>query len=306
MLRVYAPASDGNDEARYVETIRREIDALPLAGGTPVANSYRTPAIYELYRDYAGFRLTQAQATKIGNHKFPGRSGRKPLAIVLHIQEGTTMGSLNWWASGNADASSTVMVQLDGSVLRVIPETDGPYTNGDVSRPSAKGQALITRIGGANPNLVTLSMEIEGYSGDLLTAGPLNAVCWQASEWMTAFGLTVNDIYRHADINSTTRAGCPGVLFDQVMTALKGAAPGPVAWPGKPVWMPDAMVTELFPEATPNGLRTNAWLEYSRGMGRSPRRVKFHFVGTAQEVIEFSDGLLIFRDGRTSDWGEIA
>ena len=308
MLRVYAPASDGNDEARYVETIRREIDALPLAGGTPVANSYRTPAIYELYRDYAGFRLTQAQATKIGNHKFPGRSGRKPLAIVLHIQEGTTMGSLNWWASGNADASSTVMVQPDGSVLRVIPEADGPWTNGDANKPSAKGQSLITRSGGGNLNLVTLSVEMQGYTADRLSPAALNAICWQVTEWMGKYGLTTTDIYRHADINSVTRGQCPGAYFDQVMTELKGAAPAPapVAWPGKPVWMPDAMVTELFPEATPNGLRTNAWLEYSRGMGRSPRRVKFHFVGTPQEMIEFSDGMLIFRDGRTSDWGEIA
>ena len=306
LIRVYAPASDGNDEAAYVAAVCREIDALPRVsgGGQGVANPYRVPAIYELYRDFAGFGLSRAQAVKIGNHKFPGRSGKRPLAIVLHIQEGTTMGSLNWWASGNADASSTVMVQRDGGLLRVIPEADGPWTNGDANKPSAKGQALITRSGGGNLNLVTLSIEMEGYSGERLAEGPLVTICWQVTEWMARYGLTLDDVYRHADINSVTRGNCPGVYWDQVMERLRGTPV--VTWPGKPAWLADAMVTELFPEASPGGVRTRSWLDYARGMGRAPRRVKFHYVGTAQETIEFSDGLLIFRDGSTSDGQAIA
>ena len=297
LIGVYAPASDGNDEARYVETVAREIDALPRAGGAGVGNPYRAPGIYELYKDYAGFGLTRAQAIKVGNHKCPGRSGRRPMAIVLHRQEGTSIGSLNWWASGNADASSTVMVQLDGSLLRVIPEADGPWTNGDANKPSARGQALITKSGGGNLNLVTLSIEMEGYSGDRLAEGPLLTICWQVTEWMTRYGLTLDDVYRHADINSVTRGNCPGAYWEQVMGMLRQEPVVP-SWPGKPGWLPDSLILDLFPEAAPGGPRTTAWLAYCGRVGRAPRRVKFHYVGTPEELIEFSDGILIDRQAR--------
>ena len=295
LIRVYAPATDGNDEAEYVATVCREIDRLPVIGGNGVAaNPFRAPAIYELYRDYAGFGLTQAQAIRIGQNKFVGRQGYKPSAIVLHVQEGTTMGSLAYWST--VQASSTVMVQKDGSVLRVIPEADGPWTNGDVQKPSAKGQSLISRLGGANLNLGTLSVEMEGYSGDVLADGVIETLCWVCWDWMTRYPIGLSDIYRHADINSVTRGQCPGAYYDVVMgrlqAAQQGGQPAP-SWPGKPAWLPDSLIVDLFPEAAPGGPRTNAWLAYCGRTGRAPRRVTFHYKGTPQELIEFSDGLLI-------------
>ena len=149
-------------------------------------NPWPKPRLYSLGADYTRWSLTKAQANKIASHKFAARNGRKPMAIVLHIMEGTTSGSLQWWASGNADASSTVVVSKDGSIGRIIAEADGPWTNGDVSKPSAKGQALLNKINGANPNLVTLSIENEGRSGEALTEAQLNALCWQITDWMNA------------------------------------------------------------------------------------------------------------------------
>jgi len=302
LINVYAPAwaDGGNDVGAYVATVCREIDRLPRTGGAVSANPFREPAIYELWRDYAGYRITQQQAIRIGSQKFPNRNGMRPSAIVLHVQEGTTMGSLSWWGT-QAQASSTVMVQRDASVLRVIPEADGPWTNGDVQRPTPKGQALISRLNGANPNLATLSVEMEGYSGDQLADGVIETLCWVCWDWMTRYPIGIGDIYRHADLNSVTRGQCPGSYFDVVLGRLRAAqggdAPAP-AWPGKPAWLPDSMVVELFPEASPSGARTAGWLRYCSATGRAPRRVKFHYVGTPAELIEFSDGALIDRSGK--------
>lgn len=281
------------------QTIERLNDYVE--GTAMPENPYRKPTIYSLGADYARWGLTKAQADKVMSHKFPGRSGRKPLAIVLHIMDGTTSGSLQWWASGNANASSTVVVSKDGSVGRIIAEADGPWTNGDVSKPSPKGQALLNKINGANPNLVTLSIENEGRPGDALTDAQLNALCWQITDWMNAYGLTTADIYKHADLNSTSRAFCPGSYFDTVLNKLAGNQPQPVptTWPNKPAWLPDSLIKTLFPEADPTGTRTKAWLTYCSSAGRAPRRVAIHGQGTDQ-IIEFSDGLLIFSDGRLS------
>jgi len=293
---------DGENGGSVGLYIQQTVDRLNdyTEGASMATNPYPKPTIYGLGADYGRYGLTQPQANKIAGHKFAGRQGKKPAAMVLHIQEGTTKSSLSWWASGNADASSTVMVQKDGSILRVIPEADGPWTNGDVKSPSAKGQQLLNKIGGVNPNLVTLSIETEGMSGEVLPEAAVNAICWQLTEWMTTYGLTKNDIYKHADINSVTRAFCPGTYFDAVMKRLEGGGvtpPAPSEWPGKPAWLPAELVKTLFPEADPAGLRTQAWFAECTRTGRAPRRVAFHGTGATQ-LIEFSDGTLIDAAGK--------
>lgn len=315
LVETYAPGWDGNDTVRYVETICNEIDALPLEGGEMGDNPFPVPKIYDLSADYFRFGLTKWQMDKVRSHRFVGRNGYKPKAVFLHIQEGTTQSSLNWWASGNADASSTVMIQKDGSVLRVIPEADGPWTNGDVASPTPKGQALVRRMGNANVNLATLSIEAEGYWQETPPEAQIQAICWQVRLWLDQYGLALDrDVYRHADINQQTRPNCPGAYFDIVMKRLReaeGTAPAPApepepkpptpirpAWPDKPEWLDADAIPFLFPEADPDGIRTRAWLRYCNEVGRAPARKAFLFKGESRELICFDDGMQIDLLGR--------
>lgn len=136
-----------------------------------------------------------------------------PAAIFLHIQgtcggAGTTAGSLQHWARrggvGGVQASSSVMVQEDGSLLRVIEDCNAPWTNGDFSSGTERGWQLRNRMGGGiNSNDYSLTIEAEG--------GPAN-------------DLTVDDIYRHADRDQTTRCFCPGTYFDGDCAAAGGGA----------------------------------------------------------------------------------
>ena len=197
------------------------------------------------------------------------------------------------------------MVQKDGSILRVIPDLPGaPWTNGDTNKPSARGRALIDSIGGANPNLVSVTLEAEGYWQDDMPQAQAEAICWMVTEWMQRHDLTVNDIYRHADFNSVTRPNCPGRYFDVVMGMLKGEAPAPLpnplqpTWPGKPAWLPEDAIPYLFPEADPQGKRTRGWFAYCTFAKRAPARKAFLFKGTERELILFDDGLLIDLEGR--------
>lgn len=269
-----------------------------IGDATMTTNPYKKPTIYSLDRDYGRYRLTGTQAAKILSHRFTNRQGMRPLALVLHTQEGNTSSSLSWWASGNADASSSVMVNTDGSLLIVIPPEHGPWTNGDVKSPTPKGSALVSRLNGANVNLVTLSIETEGNSTTKVPDVVVETICWQLTEWMTTYGLTRTDIYKHADFNSVSRSFCPGTYWDQVMTRL-GSTGTPVqeTWPGKPSWLPNSMVRVLFPEADPAGSRTQAWFRICSSSGRAPRRVAFHGTGQDQ-LIEFSDGSLVDMRGK--------
>jgi hypothetical protein len=166
------------------------------------------PVQYYLYRDYAKFGLSANEANLLLTKKISNRLGYSSLAIIHHIQDGRTTGSLRHWVG--VSASSTCMVQRDGSILWIIPESDGPWTNGDVCNPEAEVQYLLTASGG-DPNRCSLTIEAEGTPWDSLTAAQLDTIEWIDRMWMKKYPhITTKNIHRHRAINKCTRYNCPG------------------------------------------------------------------------------------------------
>ena len=191
--------------------------ATPPAGAT---------TIYTLARDYARFGLTKQQAETLRGSCFPHRSGQRVLRILLHVQEGTTPGSLDWWLNGwvngqKVQASATMMAQQDGSLLEVIDPDDGPWTNGDTCSPNAWGQRFLAECRGGNPNLFTESIEVEGMWNGAHSNEQLDAVAWWVQSRMAARGLTRQDVGRHGWLNACSRANCCGdLIWNGVMARL--------------------------------------------------------------------------------------
>ena len=293
---------------RINDYLRRTAAPATPGGGAAVANPFPKPPIYDLAVDFDRYGLTKAQADKIRANCFPGRQGYSPLAFVFHIMEGTTAGSLQWWATGpGVQASSTWMASRDGSLLRVVDPASAPWTNGDVNRPSQRGQALISRIGGANPNLVSETVEVEGYTGQALTTPQLQAVCWLAADRMAVRDWTETNLYRHSDFNSVTRANCPGPYVDSVLAALRAGGQAQPRFPGLPPGISDADVLAWFPEASPSGPVTKLWLDRCLATGRWPQRVKVDTAtpgspGPWSRRFLFSDGLVIYADQTGRVW----
>jgi hypothetical protein len=213
------------------------------------------PVIYTLAKDYARFGLAKWQADAILTHKFAGRKDwdagitGEPREIVLHIQDGWTTGSLPYWVG--VQASSTVMVQRDGSILQIIPETDGPWTNGDVQSPDRSHVGDMLDRGG-NPNIWTLSIEAEGHPFDPLTPAQLNSIEWQCRDWMKRYPkITVDHVERHRFINSVTRYKCPGAndtndYYLAITKRLAGGTTTAYAMPDVPSWLTKAELEEAI------------------------------------------------------------
>jgi hypothetical protein len=201
----------------------------------PTTHSVPKPTIYDLATDYARFGISRDQATEIINSRFENRSGAEPRFIVCHIQDGVTPGSLQYWSSPAIDASSTVMIQKDGSILRVIPEQHGPWTNGDVNRPTAQANELLAL--GGNPNIWSLTMESEGDASNQLTDAQVKAVIWQIEDWIMRYPKILNAewcMQEHAYINSVDRAFCGLYLYgEKVVDAINDWLAGATA-PAKP------------------------------------------------------------------------
>lgn len=280
----YAPHADGNDPARYGRQAAAEINALALvrtgsgAGAKPPSAppldpwpGGTRPPILDLWDDAVArrFGLAPWQRDRIVAKGYPGRHGKRPELIVLHVQDGVTGGSLAHWLT--VEASATVMIQKDGSVLRVIPETAGPWTNGEVTTVSARVAALMERFG-RDLNPVSLTIEAEGRPWDAMPAPQLRAIVWQVRDWLARYPWLDHDrIVRHAEIDGVNRANCPGPYYERVVAALAPAPiAGPVAprFPGLPI--PEAVFRRAFPAADPNGPVTRYYLREWATQGLYP------------------------------------
>jgi len=219
-------------DPNYAEGIVAHANAGLTTGGTAPTGGNMTPTIIDKY-------LHVAQDGYAGvNRRYIGANEHK--IIVLHIQEGTSWGSWTWFH--NTTASSTVFANRDGSIWRLVPEADAPWTNGDVSSPTAAGWRVINAYG-SDPNYYTLSIETEGYASSNNAMGwqawpkpqaQLDAVVWQVKDWMQRYNIPIENVLRHADINQVSRPGCPGdAYYNYVINAVKNS--GPVT-PVEPVY----------------------------------------------------------------------
>lgn len=198
-----------------------------------------TPVIYNLATDYAKFGLTSAQKDILLKHRFYNRVDNdanitgKPKSLVCHIQDGFTVGSLDYWVG--VQASSTVMIQRDGSILKVIPEQHGPWTNGDVMSPT--DQSYEVRSWGGNPNIWSVTAEVEGHPWEALTPAQFDAVEWWARDGMSRLNIPISLVLPHSAFNQETRANCPGMYYPGLIKRLSGGTTTAYASPDVPSFL---------------------------------------------------------------------
>lgn len=187
---------------------------------------------------------------------FTNRNGARPWWLIPHVQAGNTRGSLDWWVNGTdgdgdpIQASAHVMVNHDGGILRVIPDKDGAWTNGDVIQPTSESAEL--RALGGNPNIWTLTAEFEGENGDDVTSIQLEAGVWQFRSWMSKYpDIPLGNVIPHGSINSRDREFCPG---SKILNAMRAGLKGwerpngdtpPVTPPATREALPRGMSTDL-------------------------------------------------------------
>jgi hypothetical protein len=235
-----------------------------------------SPVIYDLRHptDAARFGLIWREAQVLGEKRIAHREGHRIEAIGLHIQWGHTTGSLRHWLG--VAASATVMAQQDGSILRVIPEEHGPWTQGDVLQPDARASALLQRFG-PDPNAYSLTIEAEDARTERINLAQARAICWQIRQWQRAYpqlaeGDWEERIVGHYEINSVEKATC-GRYRDDIVASLRAESTAPRAeseFAGLPSWLPAAALRAAFPLADPAGVVTRQVVEIAASSGLLP------------------------------------
>jgi N-acetyl-anhydromuramyl-L-alanine amidase AmpD len=151
-----------------------------------------------------------------------GRKGFTPIAIVIHIMQGSLSDTDSWFGTPKSKVSAHYGISRAGVVHQYVAESDTAWHAGTVDAPTWR---LITT--GANPNLYTLGIEHEGQTGDpwpeTLYATSATLVGELAARW--AIPLDRDHIIRHAEIRHAKHF-CPGrgVDLDQLIERAKSAA----------------------------------------------------------------------------------
>ena len=149
-----------------------------------------------------------------------GRNGQRVIAIVDHIMEGTLSGTDTHFR--HVDASTHFGVGKNGVIWQWVDLGDAAWGNVDVKNPS---WSLLPQ--GVSPNLVTVSIEHEGFTGQALTPAQKKA-SFQMQAWLCQelqIKPSPETVIGHYRINSVTRAQCPGAAYpwDELFAYLNEA-----------------------------------------------------------------------------------
>jgi len=153
------------------------------------------------------------------NFGYPdGRHGQnQPQAIVYHIAQGSLAGIDAWFNNPRSNASTHFAVSKTGAIHQYIAVEDAAWGNGVMNRPDLAIPWLRDCYeNGINPNLRTISIEHEGFTGDpwpeAMYRSSLALTVWLIDKYHLRNFLVVPDhgFIGHYRIDSVNRARCPG------------------------------------------------------------------------------------------------
>lgn len=137
---------------------------------------------------------------------YVGRKGYKPKLVVIHIMDGSLLGTDEWFSNINSRVSSHYGVGLDGEIHQYVLEENTAFTEGNVRNPTAK--LLIKNV---NPNYYCLSIENEGHDLSLAPEMQLNVLAALIKELCDKHNIPIDrdHIIGHFEIDSVVKVNCP-------------------------------------------------------------------------------------------------
>lgn len=174
------------------------------------------------------------QITKLPSPNFYS-ADYKIQAVVLHGTAGPAAASLSWLRNpqpDNPDArvSANYLISKAGQVWELVDWQAGKraWANGIVENFDSSIKWLVEALKNhINPNLVTVSIEHEASSREMLTRASMTDEQFNSSIELTALILKAarlkanhETIIGHNQISGTRKYSCPGVIFPPAYTEV--------------------------------------------------------------------------------------
>lgn len=150
-----------------------------------------------------------------------GRKGYRPEGVVIHIMDGTLVGTDSWFANPASQVSAHYGVGRTGEVHQYVKEEDTAWHAGRVDAPLWK---LIKP--NINPNLYTVGIEHEGKPDDVWTDAMKQASAELVREICQRWQIPIdrNHIVGHFEIFSK-KPNCPArdkKIVDEIVALAGG------------------------------------------------------------------------------------
>lgn len=196
-----------------------EIIINPPSSPLPPSSPTPEPIKDNIIQEGEKKMVNKPQITWIGSPHYSSPKGYKFIAIVNHIMQGTLSGTDSWFKNPSSKVSSHFGVGKNGEIHQYVDLKNPAWANGGVNKPNWK------LYSGVNPNYYTVSIEHEGYSGDIMSEKQYAATL-ALHKWLVDYlDIEVNSdtIIGHYRIDSVNKANCPGSGFpwDRLFRDLK-------------------------------------------------------------------------------------
>jgi len=163
---------------------------------------------------WRGDKITNFGTRVKGNTKYI------PIAIVNHIMAGTMAGTLSWFQNKASQVSSHFGVGKNGQIHQYVRIENAAWTQGLTTEAIKTATHPLVRQMGVNPNLYCVSIEHEGYDGEL-TEEQFWATCWLHKYiqheveriWGHRIQLNPQYVLGHFQIDPKRKPNCPGPKF---------------------------------------------------------------------------------------------
>jgi N-acetyl-anhydromuramyl-L-alanine amidase AmpD len=138
----------------------------------------------------------------------------KPVGIVIHVMEGTLLGTDAWFAKIESQVSAHYGVGKKGAVHQYVREEDTACHVGVVDRPAWPLLQRKTNGKPINPNLYTVGIEHEGHDGERFTDAQYQASAALIRDICTRWQIPIDEL--HIVPHHAIRASkpCPGSGVD--------------------------------------------------------------------------------------------
>jgi len=142
---------------------------------------------------------------------WPDRKGLRPLAIVIHVTEGSFESAKSWIMKEESAVSYHFIVKHDGTAVQFVYTTAAAWANGVVVN-----SAWAARQGKINPNLYTISIAYAGTAAVGPTAKQIVAIADLVRQVSDQYAIDISEqtVIPHNLIH--TQKTCPGKKCDLV------------------------------------------------------------------------------------------
>ncbi len=148
---------------------------------------------------------------------FKGRNNHVPMAIVVHIMDGTLTGTDAWFLDSASSLSAHYGIGKDGTVHHYVHECDTAFHAGIVHSPTWN-----LYDPSINPNSVTVGIEHEGRSADVWPDAQKHASAQLIAEIAHRWNIPLDrqHVIGHRELDTVTRSFCPsgdGSIVDELL-----------------------------------------------------------------------------------------